>query len=61
MWTNLTFSAQICPKMNFWGRNSKNLSPDMKSAPPRYRVCQFSVTFFPKFMKITQLLAIFWF
>ena len=26
----------------FLGRNSKNVSPDSESAPPRYHVCQFS-------------------
>ena len=41
--TTLTFSAQICPKMNFWCRNFKNLNPDTESEPPRYRVYQFSV------------------
>ena len=41
--TTLTFLAQICPKMEFGGRNCKNLSPNSESAPPRYLVSQFSV------------------
>ena len=56
--TRLTFSAQICPKMDFGldfqktnvgTRTSileipfKNLSLDLESAPPIRRVCQFSV------------------
>ena len=38
----MTFSAQICPKINFPVGISKNISPDPESAPPRYHVCQFS-------------------
>ena len=40
--TTLTFSAQICPKMDFGGRNFKNLSLYSQSTPPRYYVCKFS-------------------
>ena len=37
----MIFSDQICPKIDFWGWNFKNLSPDPESAPPTYHVCQF--------------------
>ena len=40
--TTLFFWAQICPKINLGDRNFKNLSLDSESAPPRYRVSQFS-------------------
>ena len=36
------FSPNLC-KNEFWGRNFKNLSLDLESAPPGYHVCQFSV------------------
>ena len=39
----LTFSAQICPKMDFGFQNFKNLRVDSESAPPRDHVWQFSV------------------
>ena len=29
--------------IGFWGLNFKNLSPDLELAPPRNRLCQFSV------------------
>ena len=38
--TTLTFSTQICPKINLGVRIA---SPDSESALPRYHVCQFSV------------------
>ena len=40
--TNLNSSTQILPKNEFWGQNSKNLSLDLESAPPRYHVSQYS-------------------
>ena len=40
---NLTFLAQICPKMGFWVPNFKKLSLDLKSPPPSSLSCQFSV------------------
>ena len=40
--TNL-FHSDVNVKIQFWGRNFKNLSPDSESALPRYHVCQFSV------------------
>ena len=39
---NFDFFGLNLPKNRFWGRNFKNLSPDLESAPPRYHVCQFS-------------------
>ena len=38
----LSFWAQICPKIRFWGRNFTNLSLDLESASLRYYVYQFS-------------------
>ena len=35
--TTLTFSAQLCPKMGFWGRNFKNLILDSESASHVYK------------------------
>ena len=40
---NFNFLVPNLPKNGFWGRNSKNLNLDSKSAPPRYHVCEFSV------------------
>ena len=37
-----SFSPNLS-KNGFWGRNFKNLSPNPKSALPRYHVYQFSV------------------
>ena len=65
--TTLNFWAQICPKMNFGVRISKNLSLDSKSTPPIYHECQFSIRmenlwfFQPKFGETAQLRAILWF
>ena len=39
----LTFFGPNLPKNGYWGRNFKNISPDSDLAPPRYRVCQFSI------------------
>ena len=40
---NFDFLGPNLPKNGYWGRNFKNLSLDLESAPPRYHVCQFSV------------------
>ena len=40
---NFDFFDPNLPKNEFWGRNFKNLSPDLEFALPRYHVCQFSV------------------
>ena len=40
---NFDFFDPNLPKNGFWGRNSKNLSADSISAPPRDHVFQFSV------------------
>ena len=40
---NFDFSRPKLAKNRFWGRHFKNISPDLESAPPRYRVCRFSV------------------
>ena len=40
---NFDFFGLNLSTNGFWVRNFKNLSPDPKSAPPRYHVCQFSV------------------
>ena len=37
------FLGPNLPKNKSWGRNFKNLSLHLKSAPPIYHVCQFSV------------------
>ena len=41
---NFDFLGPNLPKNGFWGRNFKYLSLDSESAPPRYHVCQLSVT-----------------
>ena len=41
---NFDFFGPILPKKEFWGSNFKNLRPDSELPPPRYQVCQFSVT-----------------
>ena len=40
---NFDFFGPNFPQKGFWGRNFKNLSPDLESALPRYHECQFSV------------------
>ena len=40
---NFDFFGLNFPKNEFWGRNFKNLSLDLESAPPIYHACQFSV------------------
>ena len=40
---NFDFFGPNLPKNEFWGRNFKNLSPDLESALQRYLVYQFSV------------------
>ena len=40
---NFDFFGPNSPKNGFCGRNFKNQSLDLESAPPRYHVCQFSV------------------
>ena len=40
---NFEFLGPNFPKNEFWGRNFKHLSLDSKSAPRKYRECQFSV------------------
>ena len=40
--TFFTFSAQILPENQYYGRNLKNISLDSESAPPRYHVPIFS-------------------
>ena len=40
---NFEFFDPNLAKNEFWGRNFKNLSLDLKSAPPIYHVCHFSV------------------
>ena len=40
---NFDFFGPNLPKNGFWGRDSKNLSPDSESALPRYHVYQFPV------------------
>ena len=37
------FRPKFTQENGFWGQNFKNLSPDSESAPPRYRMSQFSV------------------
>ena len=37
------FRPKNLPKNEFWGRNFKHISLDLKSVPPIYHVCQFSV------------------
>ena len=62
--TFFTFSAQILPKNQYYGRNLKNISLDSESAPRRYHVPIFSQKgqlwiFQLKFGKIAQIHAIF--
>ena len=38
-----SFFGPNLPKNEYLSQNSKNLSPDLESAPPRYHVCQCSV------------------
>ena len=40
---NFDFFGPNLPQKGFWGRDFKNLSPDLESALPRYHECQFSV------------------
>ena len=40
---NFEFLGPNLPKNKFWGRNFRNLSLDLESAPPKYLVCQFPV------------------
>ena len=40
---NLDFFGPNLPKNRFSGQSFENVSPDPKSASPRYQVCQFSV------------------
>ena len=40
---NIEFLGPNFLKNGFWGRNFKNLSLDLQSAPPKYHVCYFSV------------------
>ena len=62
---NSDFLGLNLPKNWSWGQSFKNISLNSESAPPVYHVCQFSVKqiwiFRPKFGKIAQLRAIFWF
>ena len=37
------FRPKFCPNIWFWGLHFKNLSPDLKLAPPKFRLCQFSL------------------
>ena len=39
---NFDFFGPNLPKNEFWGRNFKNVSVDLESAPPRYHMSQFS-------------------
>ena len=61
------FLSPNLPKNEFWGRNFKNLSLDLESAPPIYHACAnfqskwITFNFWPKFGEIAQLRAIFWF
>ena len=40
---NFDFFDPNLPKNEFWGGSFKNLSPNLKSALPKYHMCQFSV------------------
>ena len=40
---NFDFFYPNFPKNGYWGRNYRNLSPDLKPASPRYHMCKFSV------------------